>query len=517
MSGGWFMRAVLWLIVLFFAVVSPANAEWHEASTENFVVYADQSEKDVRLFADQLERFHAVMQYAYPKNRRTLSPSNRVTVFVVRNIDEVKKLHGGDNKYVAGFYQPRAGGSVAIVPRVDKEPGLSQGERVLLHEYTHHYMFGLTDRALPLWYTEGFAEFHSTAKFNKDGSVGIGLPAEHRALELVVAEDVSLDLLLDTTKYRARKSKFYDEFYGKSWLLFHYLTYAKDTSFAKGRVGQMGTFLTRYFSGLSDIEAAKQSFGDLKVLNSELNRYVKQQTASRTIFSAEKLSTGPIYVRKLSEGQAAMMPIQVVSKRGVTQKQALALLPKARAIAAKYPKDAAVMAALAEAEFDAGNVKEAIAAADAAIAADPKQINAHLQKGYAMAKIAKDTKATGKAWIDVRKQFVKVNGIEANHPVPLVHYYMTYKDQGAAPTKNAVDGLEWALELAPYDPGVRMMVAQQQLDEKRYVDAIVTLEPLAFSGHGSPLSKTAQEMLDKAKLDLDAANAAKEPQATAPK
>ena len=67
-----------------------------------------------------------------------------------------------------------------------------------------------------------------------------------------------------------------------------------------------------------------------------------------------------------------MMPVIIRSRRGVDDEGAKAVLTDARAIASRFPKDPAVLSALAEAEHDAGNDKEAIAAADAALADDPK-------------------------------------------------------------------------------------------------------------------------------------------------
>ncbi|MFD2134942.1 hypothetical protein ACFSLT_06325 [Novosphingobium resinovorum] len=89
--------------------VTPAQAAWTEASSEHFVIYANDSDKDITRFAQQLERYHAGMAYVLGSKVAKPSPSNRVTVYVVKNTREVRELHGGDNKFVGGFYVPRAG------------------------------------------------------------------------------------------------------------------------------------------------------------------------------------------------------------------------------------------------------------------------------------------------------------------------------------------------------------------------------------------------------------------------
>src|SRR6185436_16487574 len=107
-----------WVIALALLLApAAARADWLEASSAHFVVYANDSEHDVREFSEQLERFHAAMEVVTGLEAVVPSPSNRVTVFMVRNQREIERLVGRRN--VGGFYIPRAGGSVAFVPRVE--------------------------------------------------------------------------------------------------------------------------------------------------------------------------------------------------------------------------------------------------------------------------------------------------------------------------------------------------------------------------------------------------------------
>ena len=100
------------LLVSLAVTPSAAKADWYEASSEHFVIYADDSEKDVRRFAENLEKFHSAMEYVTGYRTETPSPSSRVTIYVVGNQRAVKKLAGGEKRNIAGFYIPRAGGSV---------------------------------------------------------------------------------------------------------------------------------------------------------------------------------------------------------------------------------------------------------------------------------------------------------------------------------------------------------------------------------------------------------------------
>lgn len=501
------IRIFLAFCIFTLALHAPARAAWHEAGSDHFLIYSDQKESDIRAFAERLERYHDAMRFLFNRPTDKPSPSNRVTIYAVSSARDVRDLAGEGSKYLQGFYVPRAGGSLAVIPEVKTgRHELSQSELILLHEYAHHFLLSASARAYPLWFSEGYAEFFGTAKFGGDGSIGLGLSSKNRGYELALAKDVPIELLLDTQAYQANKSKRYDSFYGQSWALYHMLHFSQE------RKGQMDAYLLALAKGKSEMAAATETFGDLSQLDKDLANYLKKRKILTYNIPPEYLKTGEINIRLMNTAEAEMMPIRIRSKRGVDEEQAAALLPEARAVGAKYPNDPFVQAALAEAEFDAGNDKEAVAAADRAIAADPRAINAHIQKGYALARMAPDAEDFDAAWEAVRSQFVKVNRIENDNPIPLMQFYMSYRGQGITPPEIAVQGLQRALELAPYDPELRWMNANQYMADGKYAWAAATLGPLANSPHPSSLSETAQALMKEA--EAKAASLAKAEQGT---
>ncbi len=476
-----------------------ALADWHEASSDHFVIYADESEKEIRKYSDRLERYYSAMSVVLPSKKIKPSPSNRVTIYVVRSERIVRKLvgSGSDTRYIQGFYVPRAGGSLAIIPPIDiAGSNASESELVLMHEYAHHFMAENAPYLVPRWYGEGFAEYFATAKFETDGAVGLGLPAQHRAYELFEAREVSIEQLLDSKLYAAHKSKSYDNFYGRSWLLFHYLFTDAE------RRNQLVDYLNRLNEGEAELAAATASLGDLKALDKALNGYLKQRRMQYIRVPADRLSVGQITVRRLSEAEAASMAVRIRSKRGVNEQIAAEVVQEARELAGKYPDEPAVQAALAEAEFDVDNDEAAIRAADKALSAAPGNMTALIQKGYALTRMATKAK-TEQAWLAARRHFISVNRIENDHPIPLIYYYRSFLQQDKEPTKTALDGLEWALELAPYDANVRMMVARRQMQDKRFAQAIRTISPLAYNPHAGA-DNPAIALLEKAREGLAA-------------
>lgn len=484
------LRRVAVILSLALALAGPAHAEWHEASSANFLVYADQGEKQVRAFTDMLERYRSAMRYVYRLPEEPTSPSNRLTVFVVRDANQVRKLMGEGSKYVQGFYQSRAGGSVAFIPRVDgtQQAGrVSDGELILLHEYAHHFMFSVFSGSPPLWFGEGFAEFYAASKFEKDGSVGLGLPAAHRGAELVYAKDVPLEMLLNTRKYRENASRQYDSFYGRSWLLFHYLTLSGKRS------GQMADYLARLGKGEGEEAAATGAFGDLAVLDKELEAYLLSRRMNYLNLNASKIASAAITVRPLTAAEAAIMPVMMRSRRGVNEETAPAVLEEALKVAALYPEDPFVMTALAEAEFDAGHDDAAIAAADKAIARNPQAMGAMIQKIYALFRKAQDDEAL---WPKVRTAIAAANRIENDNPVPLAYFFRSYAAEGKKPPEVAVQGLIKALQLAPYDTGNRLTLGQYFIRIGDKVAAKATLAPLINHPHDTQLAEMARKLLE---------------------
>jgi tetratricopeptide (TPR) repeat protein len=492
------MRYVKFGCLSLILLASAANAEWLEASGDHFVIYSDQDERVVTRFAERLERFHGAMAYVFAKPQMKPGPSNRVTVFVVSSKSKVREVTGAKNRFTVGMYIPRAGSSVAVIPKLKNASSHEvSGATILHHEYAHHFMIAsLTARAYPRWFTEGFAEFFAGVRFKEDGSVLLGAPATYRNAELVYAPEVPIRKFLDFDGGSDEKKFTYDSFYGQSWILFHYLQMAPE------RKGQLSEYQRELASGRSALQAAETVFGDLGRLEDDLDIYMKRRRLSAMVVDGAALTITPIAVRKLRPGEAAMMPVMIESKVGVSPEEALELVPEAREVGARYRHDPAVLSALAEAEFDAGNDDAAIAAADAALAIDPNNINAHIQKGYALAHKVESGALPKESWRDVRSQFIKANNVENDHPVPLVQFYLTYLKQGEHPTKNAIDGLEWAMQLAPFDASLRWLAAQQMVTDERYADAAQTLAPLAYSPHPGEHTEDARKLLQDVETRL---------------
>lgn len=478
-------------IVAVGAIAAPAAAEWYEASSDHFVIYAEDRPADIKTFAANLERYHSAMATINRQEIEVPSPSNRVTIFVVGGDKAMRSLSGSSR--IGGFYIPRAGASRAFVQSIRNErsgyPDFST--IILLHEYAHHFLLSSSRLAKPRWLNEGAAEFYAAATFEPDGGMWLGRPALHRAGDFAYADPVHVRELLDPAVYEAKKIKGHDAFYAKSWLLYHFLT------FDEARKGQLGQYISYLFNGMSQKEAGEAAFGDLDKLERELRTYVHKPRLYSLKLAPGALRTGEISLRKLTPGEAAMMPLQIRSQRGVGPEEAAALVGEARLVASKFPEDPGVLTALAEAEFDAGNDAAAIAAADAALARDPSRLNAYIQKGFALFRQAAATEGDARtaAYAAAVKPFIALNKLEADHPLPLIYFYRAQIERGLSPNENARAALERAAMLAPFDEELQVSAGMMLASEGKIALARGFMAPVAASPHGGKAAARAKQLI----------------------
>lgn len=490
---------ILLLMAAVVALAFPADASWREARSDHFIIYSEEKPETLRQFAVELERFDAAMRFMRGIPQQADSPSNRLTIFLVPGTADVVRLYGKGGRDVAGFYHGRAGGSYAIAPRATGTQYF--GARVvLLHEYSHHFMARNFPYGYPAWFREGFAEFNSTARFNKDGSVDIGLPANHRGWDLAEFSSMPIQALL-AASYGNRKSDDVRLLYSFGWLLTHFLT------FDKAREGQLGAYLKSINTGTEPAAAAEAAFGDLRQLKKDVERYLSRNRFAALTIGARALKIGEVEIRELSPGASAIMPVHIRSHRGVDAKEAAELVPLARKVAAAHPNDAFVQLALTEAELDAGHLAEAEAAAERALAADPASLKAMVFRGrIAVERLRSAPPASAEDWKAARRWFIRANRADPASPAPLVAYYASFAAEGRPPPVDAAQGLYSAADVATEDRNLRFLTARQYLIDDKPKEARRVLVPTAYDPHGGPAAEAAAGLI--AAIDAGGAGAA---------
>jgi hypothetical protein len=483
------MRFIVTVAALLFTSTSAANAAWHVATSKHFIVYADDKPERLTEYTNKLERFDKAFRLFRQFPDGDVRQERKVTIFLAESVQDIQKLAGRDG--VAGFYNPRAGAPVAFVPREAKRQFATSltSQEVFFHEYTHHLMLTTwTDVALPGWLIEGFAEFHATAIMKDDGSVIFGAPPVYRNYTIARKELMPVEKLLNPGPKKLSDIET-DAFYGRGWLLTHYLTFdGERRKWLATYIGQLNTQKpgdTTVLDGIANLEA-------------KLESYLRKPSFPSGLITTAQLSVGKVDVRALTAAEATIMPVQMRSAAGVNKKTALEVVALARKISVSFPNDAAVQNALAEAECDAKDYARAQAAADAAIAAAPTSVHALLYKGYALQGAAVKGESKDPAvWKAIRRAYLAANKANPEDPRPLIAYFDSFAANKEEPTANADSGLLYALALAPFDREyqLREKAAKIALLQGNKDSARIILGPVAYSAEEREQSEFALKII----------------------
>jgi hypothetical protein len=463
------------------AAASPAEAKWLRADSNNFIIYSEGSERDLRDFAEKLERFDATLRYRF-KIPGGKDP-NPLTIYLVDRATDAGRLaagKGGSN--IAGFYRPDPEGSFAVSNREDYViKGTPQSQQTLFHEYAHHFMRRFLPSAFPAWFIEGFAEYYSTVDFTKEGKAEVGKPAYGRAFGLLTMPKIPAETLLFKRPLEMRNSGQIDVYYGRAWLLTHLLYNDQ------ARVSQLGSYVDAINKGVDPKKAATDSFGDLVQLDKDLNRYMTKPLTYRTTGEAIAIA-GPISIAALPPALDAAIPLRLERLSAGGDERLMRTRDALKKLSAQYPGDAGIWYEIAMSEWaltdDNRNKVAARAAVDKALALDPKHVRANVLLGEMLIAGVEDKKdAVAADWNAARKPIILANRTNPDDPMPLAAYYRSFVSQGMRPPPIAVDGLAKAFHLGPEDINTRMNYAFALANDGKYDIAIALAKIVALDPH----------------------------------
>lgn len=434
-----------------------AEAKWLRADTDNFIIYSEGSERSLHSFAEDLQRFDATLRLRL-RVAGGKEP-NRLTIYLVpRAADAGRLATGKSGSSIAGFYSADLDGSYAVSNReIVKFKGTSASQQTLFHEYTHHFMKRYFGAAFPAWFIEGFAEFYSTADFTSKGHYQVGRPAYFRAHGLVNMPRIPVEDLLLKQPREMRSSGQMDVYYGRAWLLTHMLYYDPD------RAGQLTAYIEAINRGEEGEKAAVAAFGDLAVLDRDLQRYLGRSLTYMT--SAAPIPVpGTITVTPLPHAEDALVQWQLERRSARDSERLAEVRDGLKALTAEYGNSANVWYELARAEWDLGDEKREAAAARAAVvkalAIEPKHVRANILLGEMLIHdLGKKDDPSTEDWAAARKPIILANRTDPDDPVPLYAYHESFLQQGIMPPKIAVTGLERAFALGPESASARIAYA----------------------------------------------------------
>ncbi|HEX8525563.1 DUF1570 domain-containing protein [Allosphingosinicella sp.] len=464
-----------------FLLATPAHSEWYRASSPHFEIYAEGDEAEVRVRAERLERFDAVLRHV-----GGIDPGQAarpLPIFFLKDVDAIGRMLGSGYGAAAGFYSPRAAGSFAVAPGRTPWSGADSltPDTILFHEYSHHFLLQNFAAAYPPWFVEGFAEFYATASFGRDGSVTVGGVPQFRVSSLRSGEDFSAQDLLTTGAIDPR-SRTIEQFYARSWLLVHHLT------FSRQRTGQRARYVAAIERGEPLEQAARGAFGDLRAFEFELRRYINSPIAAATV-AASALPAPAIEVRPLTAAEVALLPLRLEHMHRVRPDRA-GFAAAVRAVTIRFPTDSAALFLLAEAEGMAGNYDSSDRAADALLAQAPNHSRALLRKAINL-----EARSGAEGRRAARPLIVRANRSDQADPLPLIAYYRSFGLGVETPPPLALDGLLLAAQLVPQAIDVRLIAGAASVRAGRLDEADEVLRPTAYAPHGGGTAQKAQALL----------------------
>ncbi len=468
------LRKLLVLAGLLFATA--AQAEWREIRTAHFLVYGEDTEARLRQFAEKLEKFNYVLRTYH--NTPAPNAPNRLRVFLLPSIGAVEGMAG--SRGVAGYYVREARGQLLVgVLRIDASRHIDS-ENVLLHEYTHHFMFQYFPATYPAWYVEGFAEFWGETRFLANNVVEVGWPAEHRFESFQLGRWLPVDRLLSAQSYGDVPE--IDLLYAEGWLL------VRRTFDDRERRQQLQLYLNAINQGVPNRDAATRAFGNLGRLNSELYDYAGRGRFEVLRLPFRELPVGDVTVRTLRPAEQALIEYELRFSQGAISHREIADFARdVRSRAAAFPDDPFALGLLTEVERLAGNREAASTAAERWIRADPRSGRALMNQAFLRIEALGTAGATdAAAWNAARQLIVRANQLTPNDPLILEAYYDSYRAQRVVPPEPAQAALYTAMELAPGDDELRFKVAIDFEQRDMIPDAIAIIRPVAFrSSHAN--------------------------------
>ena len=243
-------------------------SKWTRLRTANFILLGENGDRPLRRVAERLEQFREVFARVFPSTRKAMPAPIVVHVFTnTRAYQPYMPLFNGKRVDVGGYFQSTAGGYYITL---STEAG-DRAYPTIFHEYVHL----LTGNALadvPVWFTEGLAEYYETYELYGQREATLGRVNEDHVLSLR-ERFIPLSELLAVT----HDSSLYNEgnrrsiFYAESWALTHYLLIGNAQ-----RKGQLAAYLQKYADGTPSATAVREAFGVTEAaLEKELRAYVQ--------------------------------------------------------------------------------------------------------------------------------------------------------------------------------------------------------------------------------------------------
>ena len=474
------------LVALAF-LASPVRAEWFKGESEHFVVYGDTSERQMRSYVQKIERFDQVLRAYYPKPAEFISP--KLPIYLARSKADMREVWPTLPSTVAGFYS-RQDERIFAMATDDGE-----GDSVLFHEYAHHFMFQNLTSPYPQWFVEGFAEYYGTIELRSDRvKIGLFSPGRMNSLSVGLNQWAPMEAILSQGRPGSRRVEGY-QFYAQSWALTHYLLSTPE------RQAMMAAYFRAIWQGVEPAEAVQTAMGRTpQQLQSDLYRYISGPIENFT--PQRDFPPTEVTVTRLTPGERDAIWLDLRLARFVPEPLRAGNLAEARRVAERHPGEPLPAQTLAQAYLDMKQPADAVATLEPIVEAHPDSVQSLrmlalslMDQGDALAE-----DAAGKVALYRRANQLLSRAYQQDATDYRVYLAIARNREGASgyPTLNDTATLQFAAELAPQLPSIRLKAATAMVHHQQFEDAILLLLPIVSDAHGRSNLAPVRELMIRA-------------------
>jgi hypothetical protein len=463
---------------------APLAAAWNVAQTTHFRLHSQGPADKLAKQARMLEDFHGVLETI--TGRSVPADMPRLDIYLMPDQARLQLISPGIDSAAVGLYKPTVGGIAAFASRAfdTGDAEMMTGREVLLHEYTHHFMFSAGVPAQPRWYSEGLPEYLMTVRFSPE-QIDLGLGNKGRVYDLRTDGWGSVKDLVNQP--RGRDYGAVQNFYAHSWMLTHYMNRAP------GMAAKLRAYLNRFAAGEDSLTAFRGAVqDDLPALDHTLRSYFYGN--GLTFTRVKRTAAEPASVAQSVLPAAAddlllrMVAIQMPQKARDDARNIAAI----RRIAAGLPGDRYAARALAIAEAAGGNPQIAAPLLDTLLAAMPD--DAELLRWRADALLA--TARTPDTLAQARRLLARGFKAAPDDWRLLYAYANTFPLLDGPLPPALLDVLLRAWTLAPQVSGIALHASIALVRAGRRDEAIAALSSVAYAPHGDDDRDDAVALID---------------------
>lgn len=447
------------------------NEKWITLRVDEFTFVSNVSPAATTAVARDLLRMREAIGQVTKLNVRSPTPT-RIFIFASeRGFAPYREAVIQQNQEkIRGIFATADGGNFLLI----KSDGSEDIDRTVYHELTHYFVRN-TVAGLPLWASEGIAEYYSTFRV-WDDKVHIGRPIAEHVRWLRQKPLISLRELLGTSV----DSLFYDEsarqgvFYAQSWAFFHYLMVDD------ARRAQLERYLDLVGKEKSVDDAFtaafQTSYADMEL---ELRAYVRRPAFTFTNYSVDELQVPEIPTPEAMPRDALLYELGHLLAHAAPAATEDARRFLEEALIAN-PEHSGAHADIGRLYHDAGQRKEADAAFARAVQLGNDDPLVHLLVGITALDGVKDVsdRASRESVLKARKAFERSAALQPTSARAWTGIGATYVIGNDDP-EPGIAALEKSLALAPGDVITAFNLVQlyaragRRADAERVIDTIL--------------------------------------------